>query len=153
MKYIATLLSLFTLFYITQDIVNDNDNENTAQSSDTIKTADAPKKLSAEPLELELKWQAFKRERMAKQNKDGDTQIADSKKQIKIGSQTFILYGIFEHPSQPFALLKNKSGEMLKVAKGDELADNVTLVSLYSNKIAFNRNGEVIEFKLFERKK
>lgn len=154
MKLLSIAFSLLIFVWLATDYLDSaNSQDQKANELAEIKVYQ-PKKLQSELLAVEKSWQAKKAER----NKESEPQKEEQAKPVTqqvlaIGDQEYILYGIFNDPKKPFILLKDKSGNMVRLAKGEQLGQDATLVSLKSNRISFERNSELIEFKLFERKK
>ncbi len=153
MKLIPVALSGVLLVYLGLDFVESNTSSKQNQSQVQQTTYAQPKRVSKETLAVEKKWQDLKAERQqATQPEVAIKPIQKNQQVLTLGDKNYVLYGIFNDPESPFILLKEEGGDMLKLTKGDKLAENATLVTLESNKIAFDKNNQIIEFKLFERK-
>lgn len=153
-KLLSIAFSLVTVAYLSSDYLNveQQSGESASITHETI--ALKPPKLTEELLGIEAHWESEKKARLAKQKapKAKVTKPRDNNKKLQLGDQAYVLYGIFANPSQPFVLLKDESGKMIKLKQGESLNKETKLVGLQSNNIAFERNSERIEFKLFERK-
>ena len=113
--------------------------------------------LIAHPEELSVAEKAWLKLKEERNQKNLPTLPVENKKTsqktFQIGEQNYMLFGIFDDANNPFILLKDETGKVFKLAKGDQLGQEATLVSFESSGISFDRSGELIEFKLFERKK
>jgi len=153
MKLLSILLSIALCAYLALDFVQHAGSQAQINSNLQKITAKAPARVSEKLLVSEEIWQAAKTKRLEEQKKPTAIKVKPRNQQVlTIGDQEYILYGIFNDPSSPFILLKDEAGQMLKLTKGDKLAEDATLVSLHSNKITFDKNNQAVEFKLFERK-
>ncbi|WP_286265495.1 hypothetical protein [Thalassotalea atypica] len=154
MRVLPLILSLLTFTYLASDYFEFADAQAQNSAAQVNVKPYQPKTLAKEPLAAEQSWLAKKLERAEKNAPKKVEKVAATSQQVlALGDQEYILYGIFNDPQKPFILLKGESGNMVRLAKGDKLGQDATLVDLKSNKISFDRNSELIEFKLFERKK
>lgn len=153
-KILSVVASILTFSYLTSDYIEGQQEQSSSASELAEYSAREPQRAPEQLLPIEKQWLDAHAERIAKKNQ---TEIAkvkpiDAKKKLMIGEQAYVLYGIFSNPKQPFVLLKDESDAFIKLKLGEQLNKETTLVALQSNNIAFERNNERIEFKLFERK-
>lgn len=153
MKLLPVLLSILVVFYLSVDFIDSTSSAKQSQSTESELAFTQPKRVGNELLDVEKAWLAIKaQQKQASQPKTEPVNSSDNQQILTLGNTNYILYGIFNDPEIPFILLKEEGKAMIKLAKGDKLAEDATLVTLQSNKIAFDRNNQIIEFKLFERK-
>jgi hypothetical protein len=154
MKLLPILLSIVVLFYLGVDFIGSISSAKQNHSTASELAFTQPKRVGNELLDVEKAWLAIKeQQKQASQPKSELVNISENQKILTLGDKNYILYGIFNDPKSPFILLKEEGATMIKLAKGDKLSADATLITLESNKIAFDKNNQIIEFKLFERKK
>jgi len=167
MKIIALILSTLTMSYLTVDYFIEQQSANQKIQSDVVVKSVIPMSIAKEQLAVEKSWFKLKLDRakpvapaVVKKPKKND-----KKDILALGNDKYFLYGIFNaqsEKSKAFILVKSlesnssestseKTG-LLKVMQGTELSAGIILKSVTTNTISFLRNGELIEFKLFEAK-
>lgn len=153
MKLIPILLSVMLISYLALDFVESSGLSQQNQANNKLIEFVQPQRVTKELLLVEKKWQDLKTQRATSSEPTEDVQTKPNNQQmLTLGEHNYVLYGIFNDPESPFILLKDESENMIKLAKGGKLTESATLVTLQSNMIAFDKNNQIIEFKLFERK-
>lgn len=153
MKLFPFLFSLLLLGYLVTDFVGQSNAANETSVSNATSSISIPKRFNDELLDIEKVWRTLK----AEQNQPKSTETVEKDKpknqhMLTLGEQEYALLGIFNDPQAPFVLLKDATGNMIKLRKGDKLDENAELVAMQSDKIIFKQDNQSIEFKLFERK-
>lgn len=146
-------MSAALFVFLAVDFFDTNSSSKQSQVVELETLFAQPKRLGKDLLDVESKWLESKAKRKeAEQPEEEVVRTSNTQQILTLGDKNYVLYGIFDEPQAPFILLKEEGAAMIKLAKGDKLSENATLITLQSNKIAFDKNNQIIEFKLFERK-
>jgi len=153
MKLTSLMLSIATFLYLTVSYFSEGGSTSERdRGMGTTANLVEPKILSNKMLSIEDKWRAIKKSQETNAVAVTNTKPVANKQLFQIGDQSFVLYGIFYDEQSPFALIKTENEKLIKLSIGDKLSSGAILVSLSSDSISFEQDGQVIEFKLFERK-
>ncbi|WP_448213060.1 hypothetical protein [Colwellia sp. MEBiC06753] len=150
-KQASWVLSLLVLCMLVVDFYPLSKNALDSTQSLSIDEFNIIGSIPSEKLDIEQRWLAVKeKDSLPKidQTLPGELDGA----QINLGGTSFKLLGIFNDKKAPFILIKGSANEMVKVSKGELIANSARLVALESDKVVFDLNDETIEFKLFENK-
>ncbi|MEW6983272.1 hypothetical protein AAD001_11540 [Colwelliaceae bacterium 6471] len=152
MKLLTLLFSFFTVVYLSINFYNKkNTNDSVAIGADSNQVF-FPIILNNELLDIEKAWKELKNARASDDVIDGKKEPQNKNLTFQLDEKKYTLYGIFSADQNGFALIMDENNKLIKLAKGEKLADDITLLSLQSDKISFDKNNQIIEFKLFERK-
>jgi len=151
MKIASLVLSLFMLAYLSLALINSESGEEKIHKTRLETEVNLPKPLDNSLLTIEKKWMSKqKEERLPKEV--AVAKRKDNKHKFMIGSDSYLLLGIFHEPNNSFVLLKDNKDNVIKLKREDELPGGYALTEVNTNIIAFVVNNERVEFKLFETK-
>jgi hypothetical protein len=148
MKLLGMFLSLLTLVTLSLDLFDPNDSASTVKKIDKTITFEIPKKLSKELLATEVKWKNLLSDKDDKVPQEDITLALQNA--LVVGDKNYELLGIFNDEQTFFVLLKNELNEMIKLALGEKLPGEFTLIEINNNTIVFDNNTDRVEYKLFE---
>lgn len=155
MKWLSIIFSLITVMSLLNSI-NEND-EIISSASNALRVPESINPIMELPeLEVEKDWLAYLKEPVEApktekvENEVKPKPIKSPFPTLMIGDQSYQLLGIFKQNKTPFILLKGANTDLVKLQKGDELSEGVSLLDITSSAITISQGAKTINFKLFE---
>ncbi|MBR8842487.1 hypothetical protein [Pseudoalteromonas sp. JC3] len=149
---ISLIISLAASLYLFSELFDASEERDNNIRAAAVYFVEPPV-LSTEPILAEKEWYALLAAREAKNVKAAEPEEPKPKNQktLTFDGVEFTLLGIFKNREGGFVLLKSSGSEVLKVAAGDAITENVALKAITVDSMTVLVSNKEHSIRLFKR--